>query len=96
MNIVLAEASRSRNYEEMQSAASSLLKAEPGNPLANLAMGEALLANGNALESLSYFNNLPEDDGGALIGKALPVPGSEKKRRRKRILKKHGENIPET
>ena len=34
-------------------------------------MGEALLANGNALESLSYFNNLPEDDGGALIGKAL-------------------------
>ena len=71
MNIVLAEASRSRNYEEMQSAASSLLKAEPGNPLANLAMGEALLANGNALESLSYFNNLPEDDGGALIGKAL-------------------------
>ncbi len=58
--IVALQGAFSRNESpKVITLATQLLKLEPGNALANLAMAQALLATGNAIESLPYLKPLP-------------------------------------
>lgn len=71
LNVALISASKSRDYAKMELLASRILKESPENMLATLAMGDAMQAKGQIKESLVFFNKLPKDDSGALMGRAV-------------------------
>jgi len=71
MNVALINAAKVRDYSRMEVLSSQILKEIPDHKLATLSMGDALLAKGQIKESLIFFNKLPADDSGALMGRAL-------------------------
>lgn len=60
LNLLLLGALERSDYRDVLHYAPLLLRREPGTILANLSMGEALLATGRTREALEYFKAVPD------------------------------------
>jgi len=93
LNLLLLGALERSDYRDVLHYAPLLLRREPGTLLANLAMGEALLATARTREALDYFKAVP-DSLPALYGQVRSYILLRDDRKAEEILRLAWERFP--